>query len=159
MNDNGIVRFDWVNGCLQAWDGVSMNAVSGPNRIEYPVLEANKDKAYVLTEVEFIDGIPTSDGQELFLTLAGIVTITGTLCYVAYDMTGIPGRFFTAFSKAGDIGAKPNKTYHPTIGAAMTDFCNELMLVNPYDHIKEIIKERDTRATYYQTNEEFGSWA
>lgn len=161
---SGMPRFNWrADQILSShWNSQPMvenhpaYGDRGPYRITTDALKATPDMAVLLTEVEFVKGRPLLDEGEEILTMAGLYT-GGVLCRVLYSECqehGATPCYLTVWN-----ASKTSRTTHQTIEAAMTDFCKELMLVNPYDHILETIGARGFNHTTYQSNEEFGSWA
>lgn len=164
---SGMPRFNWaMNDALASqWNGMS----SIPSkvyqtrayRISEETLKATKNMAFVLTEVEFKHGVPvlTEDDSD-YLVMAGML-VENVLCRVVYSQR--PDKYYGEYVVIFDNRNKPDQpsamSGYQTIEAAMTDFCKELMLVNPYDHILETIGARGFNHTEYQSIEEFGSWA
>lgn len=164
---SGTPRFNWrMNDALASqWNG--MSAIPSKvyqtreSRITIETLKATKNMAFVLTEVEFKHGAPVlteEDGH--YLVLAGMM-VENVLCRVVYSERAGQhfGEFVVVFDNRNKTDKDSSKKGYPTIEAAMTDFCKELMLVNPYDHILETIGARGFNHSQYQSIEEFGSWA
>ena len=169
MIDRGRVMFDWKAEPVMSdhWNAQPMvenypaYGDRGPYRITGDALRKNPGMALLLTEVTFDGGHPVLEQdectEEVMLVMAGMLT-GSVMCQVVFLKRGIDGKgpvYMTSWVSNSGPGTK---VLYKTIEAAMVDFCKELMLVNPYDHIKQIIGEGVNR-TYYQSNEEFASWA